>query len=192
MSLESLAGGQAHLWQLTGLAGPGTVPGGPGLPPVPGLATGTAQARFEEALRLAGGPIAPAAPAAPAAIRGAETAQAATGATGVDAVPLAGPQQPATQRPPDSADAGDRAARGLELPPQVGPGQSILDGLGRLRSVFDRQLDGVANADRREVLDTTTLMNLQAEVVRYSLLVDVTSKLAGKSTMALDTLMKGQ
>lgn len=192
MSLESLGNGQLSLLQQTGLAGGGAVPGNGGLPPAPGLATGGAQMRFEEAMRIAGGPVAPAAPTPLAPIRGAETAQLAPGVTGVDAVPLAGPQAPAATRPPESADAGDRAARGLELQPQVGPGQSILDGLGRLRGVFDQQIDGVANVNRREVLDTATLMNLQAEVVRYSLLVDVTSKLAGKSTMALDTLMKGQ
>jgi type III secretion system YscI/HrpB-like protein len=191
MGLEALNGGQAALLHQTGLAGSGAAAGASGLPPAPGLATG-AQLRFEEAMRIAGGPVAPAQTPPLAAIRGAETAQATPVLTGVDAVPLAGPQAPAAPPPTTTAQAGDRAVRGLELPPQVGPGQSILDGLGRLRTVFDQQVSGVAAAGQRQVLDTATLMNLQADVVRYTLLVDVTSKLAGKSTMALDTLMKGQ
>lgn len=190
MSIDALGTSHSALLSQTGLAS-----GASGLPPAPGLATGGAQLRFEEALRVAGGPgqVSPAnAPQAPAEIHALRTAQATGGVTATDAVPLTGPQAPAAAPPTDSAQAADRAARGLELPPQVGPGQSILDGLGRMRSIFDQQVSGVASAGQREVLDTATLMTLQSDVVRYTLLVDVTSKLAGKSTQALDTLMKGQ
>jgi type III secretion system YscI/HrpB-like protein len=37
-----------------------------------------------------------------------------------------------------------------------------------------------------------TLLAVQMEVVNFSMLVDVTSKLTGKSTQAFDTLLKGQ
>ncbi len=94
------------------------------------------------------------------------------------------------------ADAANRAVQGLELSPDIdsaGTGTTILEGLGRLRGVFDRELDGVANStSRMDPFDTIGMMNLQAQLVEFSLVVDVTSKLAGKSTQALDSLMKGQ
>ena len=40
--------------------------------------------------------------------------------------------------------------------------------------------------------DYNRMMELQAQLVEFSLVVDVTSKLAGKSTQALDSLLKGQ
>jgi type III secretion system YscI/HrpB-like protein len=36
------------------------------------------------------------------------------------------------------------------------------------------------------------MMQLQADMVQYSVLVDVSSKLAGKVTTSIDSLMKGQ
>ena len=57
---------------------------------------------------------------------------------------------------------------------------------------IDTQTNAVADISSGQVLDARTLMSLQAEVVRYTVLVDVSSKLAGKSTQALDALMKGQ
>ena len=186
MSLDAL--GQGNL-----LAQFGQISGGTPLPATPAWDTGGAQLRFEDAMQAAG---AGSGPAATAPVEGARLAQATDFVSVTDAVPFMSAQPPATaasatpDAPPGSA--AERAIRGLELQTEVGPGQSILDGLGRLRGIFDQQIAGVANVERREVLDTTTLMNLQADVVRYTLLVDVTSKLAGKSTMALDTLMKGQ
>lgn len=76
-------------------------------------------------------------------------------------------------------------------------GQGIIDGLSRLRGVFDAQeqaITGISPTDPAgtRLLSSSELINLQLEVVKYSMLMDVTSKLAGKSTMTFDTLMKGQ
>lgn len=78
-----------------------------------------------------------------------------------------------------------------------GTGQGIIDGLSRLRGVFDAQeqaITGISPTDPggTRLLNSSELINLQLEVVKYSMLMDVTSKLAGKSTMTFDTLMKGQ
>ncbi|MEL6681605.1 MAG: type III secretion system inner rod subunit SctI [Pseudomonadota bacterium] len=76
-------------------------------------------------------------------------------------------------------------------------GQGIIDGLSRLRGVFDAQeqaITGISPADvaGTRLTNSSELINLQLEVVKYSMLMDVTSKLAGKSTQTFDTLMKGQ
>ncbi|WP_341367282.1 type III secretion system inner rod subunit SctI [Yoonia sp. BS5-3] len=78
-----------------------------------------------------------------------------------------------------------------------GTGQGIIDGLSKLRGVFDAQeqaVTGITPADTAgaRLTNTSELINLQLEVVKYSMLMDVTSKLAGKSTQTFDTLMKGQ
>lgn len=182
MSLEGL--GQGNMLAQIGQFTSGTV--------TTAFPEAAAQVRFEDALQAAG---AGNSNVAPLAVEGVRYAQASGAVNVTDAVPFMGLQPPASAaeaQPATPDSAAERAIRGLELQAEIGPGQSILDGLGRLRGVFDQQISGIANVERREVLDTSTLMNLQAEVVRYSLLVDVTSKLAGKSTTALDTLMKGQ
>ncbi|QFT33945.1 Type III secretion needle MxiH like protein [Labrenzia sp. THAF82] len=71
-------------------------------------------------------------------------------------------------------------------------GDVILDGLSRLRSAFDGQADRVVDASSSSVSGTEKLIDAQMEIVKYSLLMDVTSKLVGKSTQTFDTLMKGQ
>ncbi len=76
-------------------------------------------------------------------------------------------------------------------------GQGIVDGLSRLRGVFDTQeqaITGISSAGTggTQLTNSADLINLQLEVVKYSMLMDVTSKLAGKSTQTFDTLMKGQ
>ena len=92
--------------------------------------------------------------------------------------------------------ARDRAVEGLGLPgepeSEVGAGQSILDGLERLRGLFDGQIGDVNSRIENARFDAGDLMRVQAEVVTFSVMVDVSSKLAGKSTQAMDTLMKGQ
>lgn len=137
--------------------------------------------RFQQALEKAGFPTRATAVEAPVRIAQLDPLGTATDAT----------------TPADAASAANRAVQGLELdgdaadaPPT---GTTILEGLGQLRGLFDNKLDGVA---QRSLLtnpyDSIGIMQLQAELVEFSLVVDVTSKLAGKSTQALDSLMKGQ
>jgi type III secretion system YscI/HrpB-like protein len=99
--------------------------------------------------------------------------------------------------PVESAQAAERAVQGLQLDNAddsvAGTGTSILEGLGKLRGMFDTQMNEIATmSDNIDPMSTAQLMQLQAQLVEFSLVVDVTSKLAGKSTMALDSLMKGQ
>lgn len=95
-------------------------------------------------------------------------------------------------------DAQQRARRGLGLEGAESeavksePGDMILDGLQKLRGVFDARETRVAELMNRSTLDAGTLMAVQMEVANFTLLVDISSKLTGKSAQALDTLMKGQ
>ncbi|MEP3665288.1 MAG: EscI/YscI/HrpB family type III secretion system inner rod protein, partial [Roseibium sp.] len=97
----------------------------------------------------------------------------------------------------------NRALRGLDLEKSVqgteaassvhdSRGDTILDGLSRLRSTFDDQTARLGNISSQSMSGTEMLIATQVEVVKYSLLMDVTSKLTGKSTQTFDTLMKGQ
>lgn len=98
-----------------------------------------------------------------------------------------------------SVEAAEARAASLEVG-QVSPaveaddnkGDVILDGLSRLRSAFDGQADKVVDVSSSSVSGTEKLIDTQMEIVKYSLLMDVTSKLVGKSTQTFDTLMKGQ
>lgn len=74
--------------------------------------------------------------------------------------------------------------------PSSTTGDTILNGFSKLREVFDVQqakLAGIGYTD-----SASGLIVAQLEVVKYSMLVDVTSKLTGKATQSFDTLMKGQ
>lgn len=97
----------------------------------------------------------------------------------------------------EQAQAAERAVQGLQLDGSTdstaGTGTSILEGLGRLRGLFDTQMNEIATvANNVDPLSSAQMMNIQAQLIEFSLVVDVTSKLAGKSTQALDSLMKGQ
>ncbi len=91
-----------------------------------------------------------------------------------------------------------RALRGLDLSKEASTadqnttGQGILDGLSNLRGVFDNQEAAITGISSTSLSNSTQLINLQLEVVKYSMLMDVTSKLTGKATQSFDTLMKGQ
>lgn len=137
--------------------------------------------RFQQALEKAGFPTRTTHVEAPVRIAQLDPLGSATDAT----------------TPADNADAANRAVQGLELDGETdsapGTGTTILEGLGQLRGLFDSQLDGVAQRSAMTTpYDSIAMMQLQAELVEFSLVVDVTSKLAGKSTQALDSLMKGQ
>lgn len=71
-------------------------------------------------------------------------------------------------------------------------GDAILDGLSSLRSAFDAQAARVSEIATGPASISEKLVQTQVEIVRYSLLMDVSSKLTGKSTQAFDTLLKGQ
>lgn len=100
---------------------------------------------------------------------------------------------------PPAADpaALERARQGLGLDAARAAedrtgGDVILDGLSHLRGVFDTREARVSDLMSRSTLDAGTMMAIQMELVNFTLLVDMTSKLTGKSTQVFDTLMKGQ
>lgn len=109
---------------------------------------------------------------------------------------------PQVAQTPDAAqadlDAQERARRGLGLegvPSEAinpAPGDMILNGLQKMRGVFDARESRVVELMNRSTVDAGTLMAVQMEMTNFTLLVDISSKLTGKSTQALDTLMKGQ
>jgi len=67
-----------------------------------------------------------------------------------------------------------------------------LDGLQKLRANFDQRHAKVSEMMKSNVVDASTLLAMQVEVVNYTMMIDLTSKLTGKSTQSFDTLMKGQ
>ena len=98
---------------------------------------------------------------------------------------------------PTDAGAEERARQGLgldgvaaETPPSAG--DMILDGMQQLRGVFDVREARIAELMSSQTVNANTLMAMQMEVANFTLLVDISSKLTGKTTQALDTLMKGQ
>lgn len=94
----------------------------------------------------------------------------------------------------ESQSARDDALKTLELngtaTPSSSTGDTILGGLSKLREIFDVQQSKLAGIGYTD--SASGLIVAQLEVVKYSMLVDVTSKLTGKATQSFDTLMKGQ
>jgi hypothetical protein len=91
----------------------------------------------------------------------------------------------------------DRARMGLGLGPAApaapgGEGDMILQGFGKLRGIFDERTARVTDVMNRGATDARTMMEMQVEIVNFTLLVDMSSKLTGKTTAVFDTLMKGQ
>lgn len=106
---------------------------------------------------------------------------------------------PAVTPPAATVDTGaeDRARQGLGLDgaPVAGPpsaGDMILEGMQQLRGVFDARESRIAELMSSETVNANTMMAMQMEVANFTLLVDISSKLTGKVTQSVDTLMKGQ
>lgn len=115
----------------------------------------------------------------------------------IDAASKVAQIQPATAGDV-TADAQERARRGLNLDPthaapqKPAHGETILNGLQNMRGIFGAQEARINNIMSSPAADTNTLMAMQMEVTKFSVLVDVTSKLVGKSTQAFESLLKGQ
>ncbi|QJP15560.1 hypothetical protein G3545_19000 [Starkeya sp. ORNL1] len=111
----------------------------------------------------------------------------------------ADPAQAPTSAKPVQANEGTdavRARRALELDGATSAkpanGDMILNGLQHLRGEFNSRISKVNEALASNGIDTKTLFAMQVEVVNFTMLVDMTSKLTGKSTQTFDSLMKGQ
>lgn len=79
----------------------------------------------------------------------------------------------------------------LAIPDISTEGDAILGGLQRLRGTFDAQQSRIAELMNGPVTDINTMLAMQMEMTNYSILIDMTSKLASKAAQGLDTLMKG-
>lgn len=87
--------------------------------------------------------------------------------------------------------------KALELAPDaparpVNPGDTILSGLKKLQGEFsDKQSMLIRDIDSPST-STSALLKLQMDMVQYTLMIDVASKITGKMTQAVDSLTKGQ
>lgn len=90
------------------------------------------------------------------------------------------------------AQAAAKPANSVHSTRKAEGGDLILEGLSRLRGTFDSQISSINAHLADPDLSVNKMMAMQMEVAQFSLLVDVTSKLAGKTTQSIDTLMKGQ
>ncbi|MCL3883302.1 type III secretion system inner rod subunit SctI [Marivita sp. GX14005] len=158
-------------------------------PQAPG---GSSLRAFANAMDAASGAHGPAQITPVQFVPGAEAAQAPSGVQ--SASPAAASDEAVRQRAIDGLelDAPVAGAAGAAAEGGIGTGQTILDGLARIRGAFDGGLERVNSKVAATDLDVSDMMGLQMEVVQYSMMVDVSSKLAGKSTQAMDTLMKAQ
>lgn len=161
--------------------------------------------RFDTAMQQAGSVV-----AQPAAAPGIKAPQ---GVARSDENPAAFGETYGTARSPNSLQPTygsdsqtlerQRALRGLDL--EQAPvsasnaakatdsrGDLILDGISNLRNEFDAQTGRLNDAAANWTSKEGQLFAVQVEIIKYSLLLDVTSKLTGKSTQTFDTLMKGQ
>jgi hypothetical protein len=102
----------------------------------------------------------------------------------------------AAQRPTDVGGVDARAHMALQLgaaAPGAAPvaqGDTILKGLLSLRSVFNKNIDDFAGASKN-VQSVGSLYELQKSSAEYSVLMDVSTKLIGKGSQAINGLLKG-
>ena len=94
-----------------------------------------------------------------------------------------------------TADAQARAREALGL---QGPGESsanggdaVLNGLQKLRGVFNNEIATMADSTK-DVASSEGLYRAQVAAARFSLFMEVGSKLAGKAGQAFESLLKGQ
>lgn len=71
-------------------------------------------------------------------------------------------------------------------------GDAILGGMQKIRGIFDVREHQISRVQTSNLVDTQTLIEMQKEVVQYTMLLDITSKLTGKASQVVDQLMKGQ
>ena len=112
---------------------------------------------------------------------------------------LEAPVLPMIGGPTATPGLDDRRAtiKALDLAPEaapraVNPGDTILSGLKKLQGEFsDKQSTLVRDIDEPST-STNALLKLQMDMVQYTLMIDIASKITGKMTQAVDSLTKGQ
>ncbi len=87
--------------------------------------------------------------------------------------------------------------KALELEPSavVKPateGDAILSGLKKLQGEFNGKQEALVRDMAVTGTSSASLLKLQMDMVQYTLMIDVASKITGKMTQAIDSLTKGQ
>jgi hypothetical protein len=97
----------------------------------------------------------------------------------------------------EQADLGKQPPSDAENAAQAGaatggaPGDKILGGVLGIKASIDARLDHIASVSDGSSVTTEKLFALQKEIAEFGLLLDVGSKIVGKSTQTVDTLLKG-
>jgi type III secretion system YscI/HrpB-like protein len=71
-------------------------------------------------------------------------------------------------------------------------GDAILSGLKKLQGVFADREQQLNQTIESPSLSAQSLMRIQMDMVQYTLMIDVASKVSGKLTQSVDSLVKGQ
>lgn len=97
------------------------------------------------------------------------------------------------QRAGEQARAREALELGVARPVEkVETGDAILGGMQKMRGLFDARYSDISAVTRANLTGTEMMIGMQKELVHYSLLIDLASKLTGKLTQTVDQLMKGQ
>ncbi len=123
------------------------------------------------------------------------------GAQQLDAVSRVAQSKPVSSTDPAgtaTTDAQERARRALNLNAvhatqnTTAQGDLILHGLQKVRSFFSAREAQLNNLVSGSMVDTNRLFAFQMEIMNFSLVATVASKLTGTSTRTLESLLKGQ
>ncbi len=114
-------------------------------------------------------------------------------------VSLESPFLPTVGGPAATPGLADRreTIKALDLAPDaapraVNPGDTILSGLKKLQGEFSEKQAGLVRDIDAPATSTNALLKLQMDMVQYTLMIDIASKITGKMTQAVDSLTKGQ
>jgi len=71
-------------------------------------------------------------------------------------------------------------------------GDAVLDGLARLRGAVNSETSKLMSVGNAGALSSEGMLGVQEAYDKFSLLADVSTRVLGKTTQTLDTLLKGQ
>ncbi|SDR14800.1 hypothetical protein [Pseudovibrio sp. Tun.PSC04-5.I4] len=104
-------------------------------------------------------------------------------------VVVGGPQAVSAAKPVDPSSAVSATREVASVDPT--DSNFLIDGLAKVRGAFTESSSNIMNlSSGSELGQVDRLINMQIEVANYSLLVDVSSKIAGKTVQGLDALMR--
>jgi|HubBroStandDraft_6_1064221.scaffolds.fasta_scaffold641401_2 type III secretion protein I len=102
------------------------------------------------------------------------------------------PQQPGAATPGTDSDLPVQAIHEVPHRSSTSLGDRILNGLGKLNEDSKAAIDQVEAAGAKVEMNPSDLLKAQYSLMQVSVQQDVTSKVVGKATQTLDTLLKNQ